>query len=169
MPLAATGSFRFVPKSIGIDTIQEVVFEPGVSENDIIKKISPPYQIENKFVGDFSAVEIYKLLKILRKQDIVKPISESNGETRFGFCDPRVHDFVFDWNILLDTILTNMQDKWILLNKKTTTPEKTWYLSIFTKHESNDFFTSVALKKLQHYKTLADFCKKHIRNYKMRL
>ena len=34
-------------------------------------------------------------------------------------------------------------------------------MSIFTKHESNDFFTSVALKKSQHYKTLADFCRKH--------
>ena len=106
------------PKSIGIDTIQEVVFEPGVSENDIIKKISPPYQIENKFVGDFSGIEIYKLLKILRKQDIVKPISESTEKPVLDFVTQEEHDFVFDWNILLDTILTNMQDKWILLIKK---------------------------------------------------
>jgi DNA-binding HxlR family transcriptional regulator len=113
---------------------------PGITVGAVVNKDFYTTIVED---NEFSYEEITGIIHKLDEAKVISPLFLTSGEER------QVFDTEFQklyWLLkhcfgILDNLLCNMQDKWILLKKKPTSEELNWFVTIVGKRKMNSFFT----------------------------
>jgi DNA-binding HxlR family transcriptional regulator len=128
---------------------EEVFFEevPGISVSDIIERKS----ITN--LGKFEHLQLTgseaeRSIKVLTKHNLLIPIDESNGETRFGISrGNKLKEFVEDCNYALDNAILRMEVAWRCRRPSVKKEEVKWYKWFYGQARTTRFFDEVRNKR----------------------
>ena len=113
------------------------------------------------FKPNLSVEEVRESIKRLRKQEIIIPISESKGETRFDFHDQyeRLRHFIYECVAIIDRIAHRLESDWIFMKKKPTSEEINWYSSIVGREEMKKFFMNIENERTRLEEMRKEACK----------
>jgi hypothetical protein len=96
----------------------------------------------------FTKSEVERSIKVLTKHNLLIPIDESNGETRFGISrGNKLKEFVEDCDHTLDNTILRMEVAWRCRRPNVKKEEVKWYKWFYGQTRTTRFFDEVRKKR----------------------
>src|SRR5215469_14551903 len=156
-PLRIITKTYYKPTSLGVKIIESTSYRENIFYKNRIEYTTYTYTLPGASVDDLSQMyytfkpcmaDCESALELLLRRDIISPIMDFRGKTRYVIADPALTDFVTEFNRFCELENEFLNFKWQYLTHPTSNEEQSRRVFYSDEAKSAKFFN---IRELQRY------------------
>jgi hypothetical protein len=156
IPLRVITTTYYKPTSLGVKIIESTSYRENIFYKNRIEYTSYTYTVPGASVEDLAQLyytfkpcmaDCETAIELLLRRDIISPIMDFRGKTRYVIADPALTEFVTEFNRFFELEKEHLNVRWQHLSGPTSNEEQSISLYYSDKTESAKFFTRHELQR----------------------
>jgi DNA-binding HxlR family transcriptional regulator len=158
IPLRVTTTTYYKPTSLGVKIIESTSYRENIFYKNRVEYTTYTYTVPGASVDDLAQMyytfkpcmpDCESVLELLLQRDIISPIMDFRGKTRYVIADPALTDFVTEFNRYCELENEFLNFKWQYLTHPTSNEEQSRRVFYSDESQSAKFFNVRELQRHQ--------------------
>ncbi|MGA9151094.1 MAG: hypothetical protein WBZ36_10985 [Candidatus Nitrosopolaris sp.] len=158
IPLRVTTTTYYKPTSLGVKIIESTSYRENIIYKNLVEYTIYTYTVPGASVDDLAQMyytfkpcmaDCESALELLLQRDIISPIMDFRGKTRYVIADPALTDFVTEFSRYCELENEFLNFKWEYLTHPTSNEEQSRRVFYSDEAQSAKFFNVRELQRHQ--------------------